>query len=135
MSIWLALDPHQGFCAFDNQQKGGLLLIATRGARSPKVCRVERKEKSCKMVGVCPGRRPSGHLAYKSCSGGDSLRSVSLKPRLGAVLGSGLVRSGHEEGPIVPEQFMGTTAGMSSAAAQVAEVTNDVCHAPMAATQ
>jgi hypothetical protein len=98
-------------------------------------CRVERQEKSCKMVGVCPGRRPSGHLAYKSCSGGDSLRLVRLKPSLGTVLGSGLVRSGHAEGPILPEQFMGTAAGMSSAAAQVAEVTNDVCHAPMATAE
>lgn len=87
------------------------------------------------MVGVCPSRRPSGHLAYKSCSGGDSLRLVRLKPCVGAVSGSRLVRSGHEEGPILPEQFMGTAAGMSSAAAQVAEVTNDVCHAPMAATE
>ena len=120
---------------FDNQQKGGLGLIAARGVCSPEVCNVQRQEKSCKMVGVCSGRRASGHIAYKSRSSGDSLRLVRLKSRLGAVLGARLVRSEHEEGSILPEQFMGTAAGMSFAAAQVAEVTNVVYHAPMAATK
>jgi hypothetical protein len=127
--------PNQVSCAFDNHQEGGFGLIATRGIRSPEVCRVERQEKSCKMVGfalvvallaILPTRAVPAVILF-------GLSGLSLVWVL--FLAPVWLRSGHEEGPVLPEQFVGTAAGMSSAATQVAEVTNDVCHAPMAATE
>jgi hypothetical protein len=82
--------------SFDNRQKGGLGLSASRGVGSPEVCYVEEQEQSRKMVGVCPRSRRSGRLTFTRGSGGHSVWAVGPQPGVGVVFCSRLVRSRHE---------------------------------------
>ena len=110
--------------SFDNRQKDGLGLSASRGVGSPEVCHVEEQEQSREMVGVCPRGRRSGRLTFTRGSGGHSVCAVGPQPGVGVVSCSRLVRSRHEEARIMSKQLVGATAGLSFAGAQMAEIQN-----------